>query len=336
MEGIPMKQNNASFSASIIAWCRAYHAVNDDPKIFDDFLAGQLLTEEQRTYYDKAIYRSIKVLHSMGSRKIVPSIIRFLLPRHIKRMFEAMAPKDSNPISSPALAVDFYMHATGALALAVSRARYTEENLAEAVEEGVKQYVILGAGMDTFAFRRPELMERIQVYEVDHPATQVFKRQRLAELGWEIPKQLHFAPVDFTRQRLDEALKDSSYDPKALSFFSWLGVTYYLPRKTVFDTLRTVASIAPKGSTIIFDYLDNDAYNHAKVAPRGQWLLFSLAGAKTKSGFDPSTLSEDLAAVGLRLKENLSPADIEKLYFKGHTGGYHAQEHAHFACAVIE
>lgn len=121
-----------------------------------------------------------------------------------------------------------------------------------------------------------------------------------------------------------------------MSFFSWLGVTYYLPRETVMNTLRTVAGIAPKGSTIIFDYLDTDAYDPAKVAPRGQWLLYSLVGSKAKSGFDPATLSHDLAPLGLRLKENLSPSDIEKLYFKGYPGNYHAQEHAHFACAVVE
>jgi len=221
--------------------------------------------------------------------------------------------------------------------LAVSRARYTEDSLMEAVRKGVKQYVILGAGMDTFAFRRPELMEKLQVFEVDHPVTQAFKRQRLTELGWDIPKQLHFVPVDFTRQRLDEELKNSSYDPKALGFFNWLGVTYYLPRETVFDTLRTIAGIAPKGSIVIFDYLNIDVFDKAKLSPRGQWFLWShVAGEKMQSGFDPSTLSKDLAALGLRLKENLSPSDIEALYFQENTGNYHAQEHAHFACAVVE
>lgn len=329
-------KNKTSFSASIIAWCRAYHAMHDDPKIFDDFLADHLLTEEERAKFAKMIARSMKVTYHIGSGKTVLSILRFLYPRHLRRTFEAMAPKDWNQVSGPASAVDCYMHTTGALALAVSRARYSEDNLAEAVRKGVGQYVILGAGMDTFAFRRPELLEKLQVFEVDHPTTQAVKRQRLAELGWEIPQELHFVPVDFTSQGLDEALKNSPYALKTLSFFSWLGVTYYLPRKTVFDTLQTVAATAAKGSTIIFDYLDPDAYDHAKVSPRGQWLLLSLVGAKAKSGFDPSTLSHDLAAIGLRLKENLSPSDIEERYFQGHPGNYHAQEHAHFACAIVE
>ena len=332
-----MKKNKTSYSASIITYCRAYHAAHDDPKIFDDFLAGHFLTEEQRTNFDGMIYKSNKALCYIGSQKVVPSIIKFFLPRRVKRTFEAIAPKDLKLISSPTSAVDWYMHAHGAPALAVSRARYTEDSLVEAVGKGVKQYVILGAGLDTFAFRCPELMEKLRVFEVDHPATQAFKRQRLTELGWEIPEQLYFVPVDFTRQRLDESIKNSSYDPKALGFFNWLGVTYYLPCETVLDTLLTVAGIAPKGSTIIFDYLDTDVFDPAKVAPRGQWFLWShKAGEKMKSGFDPSTLSHDLSALGLRLKENLSPSDIEALYFRGHPGNYHAQEHVHFACAVVE
>lgn len=331
-----MKMNKASFSALIIAHCRAYHAVHDDQKIFDDFLAGRLLTEEERAYFDGTLYRSVKVLKYLSSGKVVPSILKLFLPRRAKQSFKAIAPEELNKVSDLKSGVDCYMHATGGPALTVSRSRYTEDSLVKAVGAGVKQYVILGAGLDTFVFRHPELMETLRVFEVDQPATQDFKRQRLTELGWEIPQHLYFVPADFTRQNIDKELKDSSYDPKALSFFNWLGVTYYLPRETVLDTLRTVAGIAPKGSTVIFDYLDTDVYDPAKVAPRGQWLLFSLVGAKGKCAFDPSMLSRDLAAIGLRLKENISPADIEKLYFRGHPGNYHAQEHAHFACAVVE
>ncbi|MEN6325070.1 MAG: class I SAM-dependent methyltransferase, partial [Syntrophomonas sp.] len=307
-----MKVNKASFPALIIAHCRAYHAMHDDPKIFDDFLANRLLTEEERTYFDGTLYKPMKVLKYLNSGKTVPSIIQLFLPRRTKQAFKAIAPEDLNKISDLTSGVDCYMHATGGPALTISRSRYTEDSLIKAANEGVKQYVILGAGLDTFAFRYPELMEKLRVFEVDQPVTQDHKRQRVTELGWEIPKQLYFIPVDFTRQSLDKELKNSPYNPKALSFFSWLGVTYYLPREAVFNTLRSVASIAPKGSTIIFDYLDADAYDPSKVAPRGQWMLYSLVGSKAKSGFDPVTLSRDLAPLGLSLKENLSPSEIEK------------------------
>ena len=222
--------------------------------------------------------------------------------------------------------------------LFLSRARYTEDSLEAAIKQGVRQYVILGAGMDTFAFRRKELMEQLQVFEVDHPATQEFKRNRLAELGWDLPVQLHFIPVDFNKESLAEALKHSAYDPQALTFFSWLGVTMYLTRDAVFATLRTITDISPTGSSVIFDYFDNDAFIPEKAAPRVQGMMRSVQklGEPMITGFDPSTLAADLYLVGLRLQEQLSPADIQERYFKGCTDGYYAYEHAHFACAVVE
>ena len=97
----------------------------------------------------------------------------------------------------------------------------------------MRQYVILGAGMDTFAFRRRDMLERLDVFEIDHPATQAFKRNRIAGLGWEIPAQLHLVSLDFTKEKLDDILKCPPYDLCAITFFSWLGVTYYLSRDSV-------------------------------------------------------------------------------------------------------
>jgi len=95
----------------------------------------------------------------------------------------------------------------------LSRARYAEDNLEDSVEQGVRQYVILGAGMDTFAFRRLDMNGQLQIFEVDHPATQSFKRNRIAELNWTIPSNLHFVPVNFTSDSLSSALKVKSYYP---------------------------------------------------------------------------------------------------------------------------
>lgn len=333
-----MKKNKASFTASLMAYFRAYHAAHDDPKIFDDYLASHLLTEEERTTLDRNLHRAVKIFHYLGSQKAVASVIKFFLPRHVGRTMEAFAPGNFTVTKSQAAALNWYTQAIGGPTLSLSRARYMEDKLEEAVKQGVKQYVILGAGMDTFAFRRPELVEQLQVFEVDHPDTQALKCQRLAELGWEIPKQLHFIPVDFTREKLDEALKHSPYDPQEPGFFSWMGVTYYLTPSEVFNTLRTVADISPKGSTVIFDYMDTDAFNNSKVAPRVQMMIWSAGsvGEKMKTGFDPSTLFKGLAALGLHLKENLSPSEIEERYFRERTDNYHAVEHAHFAFAMVE
>src|SRR5262249_36495076 len=142
------------------------------------------------------------------------------------------------------------------------------DRLQEAVNQGIQQYVILGAGFDTFAFRRPDLLAHLDVFEVDHPVTQSMKRQRIT--GWDIPPQLHFIPVDFNQGSFRAALLQSAYDPHKRPFFSWLGVTYYLPREAIFSTLEAVRRLAPQGSTLVFDYMDNDAFDPAKAARRIQ------------------------------------------------------------------
>ena len=290
------------------AYERCYHAVNDLPKIFDDFLAFDLLSEQERAFFD------------MQFSKIV----------------ESYFPAASLPDQAKAL--EFFIQTMSSTPDIISRARFTEDNLETAVKQGVRQYVILGAGLDTFAFRRPDLLRELQVFEVDHPATQASKRQRIAGLGWEKPLNLHFVPVDFTKENLATALKRSTYDPKVLTFFSWLGVTYYLSRDVVVDTLRTIADIATKGSTIVFDYFDTDVFVPEKVATRMQgWKQFTQrVGEPIITGFDPSTLAADLAGLGWRLHENLGPPEIEFRYFQGRTDNYHATEHTHLARTVVE
>ncbi len=129
--------------------------------------------------------------------------------------------------------------------------------------------------MDTFAFRQPEIMEELEVFEVDHPATQKFKLHRIAELGWKHPTKLHFIPIDFTKESLITALtSSSSYDPKVKTFFNWLGVTYFLTQDEVFTTFRSIKEIVPENSTIVFDYLDADAFIPEKSSPQIQKTLF--------------------------------------------------------------
>lgn len=302
-----MKENQASFSAMMTAYIRAYHSMHATSKIFNDFLAYRLIPPEVRALIEQGLKRNE---HFIGS--------------------ESTASSSNQPVNFAS-----FMKTTNVL----SRARYTEDALEKAVTQGVKQYVILGAGMDTFAFRRPELMDCLKVFEVDHPATQNFKLLRLAELGWEHPAELHFIPIDFTKENLATALtRSSAYDPNAKSFFSWLGVTMYLTREEVFSTLRSITDIAPEGSIVIFDYLDRDAFIPEKSSSIMQTKkeIFQKIGEKMITGFDPSTLARDIASLGLHLHENLSPQDLEKRYYQGRKDGYHASEHAHIACAIIE
>lgn len=297
--------------ALLAAYIRAYHTLHDSPKIFDDPLADCMLTEEQRALFKHGLAGAGQSYDPERTASCID-----------KTAAEALVVRELAP--GPAMTL--------------GRARYAEDILEEAVGLGVKQYVILGAGFDTFAFRHPEILERLQVFEVDHPATQAFKRRRLAELGWKKPAQLHFIPVDFEQESLTEGLTRSSYDSQALSFFSWLGVTYYLTRDTVFSTLRTIAGLSPAGSGVVFDYLDTDAFVPERTAKRVQVMLeaFRKQSMPLITGFDPSTLAVDLARLGLCLRENLTPADIHERYFQGRTDGYYACEHHHYALTEVK
>jgi methyltransferase (TIGR00027 family) len=290
----------------VTAYMRAYHSMHSTNKIFDDFLAYSLIPDEKRVLIEQ----------------------HYALDNQLNKSDGGESGYDLTNILPPLTKTNFI----------ICRARYAEDTLEKAVSQGIKQYVILGAGLDTFAFRRLDLMEKIDVFEVDHPATQGFKLNRIAELGWDHPAKLHFVPVDFTKESLENVLsRSSSYDPTAKTFFSWLGVTRYLTRDDVFATFRSITKISPSGSTIIFNYTDLDAFNPEKF-PQMQrsHAFFSKIGEPVKTGFDPSTLAEDLSYLGLRLEENLNHDDIERLYFQGNTDEYHINKHGHIAWAVVE
>ncbi|HLY26600.1 MAG TPA: class I SAM-dependent methyltransferase [Aggregatilineales bacterium] len=302
-----MQQTQAGITALVTAYARAYHATHDSPKIFDDFLADQLYTPEEHSSFDHNLAEMVGTLES-----IAPDVVA------------------SKPDPATALAaVIQFIHGP----VTLSRSRYTEDCLVDAIAQGVRQYVILGAGFDTFAFRQSDLLEKLEVFEVDHPVTQAMKRQRIGMAGWEIPTKLHFVPVDFNSEKVADALLRSSFDPRAQSFFSWLGVTYYLAREVVFDTLKAIADITAQGSTVVFDYMDTDAFIPEKAAKRIQLMQAGArrVGEPMQTGFDPAVLADDLRHAGLTLEENLSPMAIEERYFRDRTDRYHAYEHVHFA-----
>jgi methyltransferase (TIGR00027 family) len=304
-----MKENQASFTALMVAYMRAYHSMHETPKIFDDFLAYDLIPEEKR------------------------SLIEQYLTPWDKQVND---PEGKESCFNQKMISEFLIQGINNVA---SHARYSDDNLEKAIKQGVKQYVILGARMDTFAFRRPEMLEKLEVFEVDHPATQEFKLHRLVELGWKHPAKLHFIPIGFTKESLVTALTNSSsYDPEVKSFFSWLGVINFLSRDDAFATLRSITEIAPAGSMIIFDYLDTDAFVPEKMSPHIRELKEFLQKIDEPiiASFNPSTFGEELANLGFRLHENLSPQDIKECYMKGYMDGYHVQENGHFACAVVE
>jgi methyltransferase (TIGR00027 family) len=135
-----------------------------------------------------------------------------------------------------------------------ARSRIAEDALSRAVERGIRQIVILGAGLDTFALRNPHAARQIRIYEVDHPATQAWKRQRLAEVQIALPPWLILVPVDFERDDLGENLVAAGFQQNSSAFFTWLGVVPYLTEDAVGRTLDYMASI--QNSEVVFDYME--------------------------------------------------------------------------------
>jgi methyltransferase (TIGR00027 family) len=202
-------------------------------------------------------------------------------------------------------------------AFMAARSRYAEDELAAGVRRGVRQYVILGAGLDTFAYRNPHPGDVLRVFEVDHPTTQTWKRTRLEEIGIPLPRDVTFVPVDFETQTLAVRLRGAGHDPGKCTFFSWLGVTEYLTTEAVMGTLRFISS-APPGSGVVFDYMISPSLLNPAQRSRFDALLrrVASAGEPWQTFFDPSLLMRDLRAMGFVYVEDKGPEEINAMYFK--------------------
>jgi len=202
-------------------------------------------------------------------------------------------------------------------AFLVARSRLAEEALVAAMASGVRQYVVLGAGLDTFAFRSPYSAARLRVFEVDHPATQAWKRDQLSAAGIPLPESLTFVPLDFETQTLATALREAGLECAQPAFFSWLGVTMYLTPDAVMATLRYVASTLPEHSGIVFDYVVPLASLGVvpRLAARALLLRVAAAGEPWQAFFDPGVLAAELHALGFTHTEDLGPEEINARFF---------------------
>jgi methyltransferase (TIGR00027 family) len=196
-----------------------------------------------------------------------------------------------------------------------ARSRIAEEALTEAVNAGATQLVVLGAGLDTLAYRTP-LAGRLRIFEVDYPATQTRKREMLAAAAIAVPETLTYVGVDFERQTLAEALEAAGFAVAERSFFSWLGVVPYLTEQAVFSTLRYIAHLKG-GADVVFDYV-NPA---ASVPPAGRAVHQALAaqvaaaGETMQSYFDTAALCARMRAAGFRYVDDIAPDRIAARFF---------------------
>jgi methyltransferase (TIGR00027 family) len=202
-------------------------------------------------------------------------------------------------------------------AFLVARSRLAEEALTEAVGRGVRQYVLLGAGLDTFAYRNPHAAQGLRVFEVDHPATQEWKRQLVSHARLKSQGSLVYVPVNFERELLAERLLANGFRRDEPAFFSWLGVTMYLTRDAIEATLSFVAQPMVGRSGIIFDYL---------TVPR-RWDLLrrwgmkvlmrrvAAAGEPWRTFFEPASLQADLRRLGFATVRDYGCDEINARYF---------------------
>ncbi|MGD0860976.1 MAG: class I SAM-dependent methyltransferase [Terracidiphilus sp.] len=205
-------------------------------------------------------------------------------------------------------------------AFMAARSRYAEDRLAEAVANGVGQYVVLGAGLDTFAYRNP--FPALQVFEVDFPATQQGKRAMLADAQIALPAGLTFVPLDFEHKTLAAGLAEAGFDAGSAAFFGWLGVVPYLTLDAFRATLGTIVRL-PATSAVSFDY----AVAPKTLSPLGRKAFDALAGRVAAAGepfqlfFTPEQMESELRRAGFRRIEQVDSERLNELYFKGRADG---------------
>ena len=197
--------------------------------------------------------------------------------------------------------------------------------LAAAVARGVRHYVIIGAGMDSFALRRPTFADDVAVFEVDHPASQALKLERLDKCGVRPPERVHYVAADLVVEGLDAALARCPFDPTEGAFFSWLGVTAYLSREPNLTTLRLIVSRSAPGSELVFSYIDQRDFDGPQYDERrNARAVVAAVGEPWVSGFSPSQLDDDLRSAGLTLIEDLGHEELRERYCEGREDGLSA------------
>ena len=224
-------------------------------------------------------------------------------------------------------------------AFVVIRSRYAEDCLAQAIGSGCRQYVILGAGLDSWALRHAE--PGVTVFELDHPATQQWKAARIqARLG-AAPAHLVLIPIDFERETIADALAAATlgrpYDRAAPALVSWLGTICYLSRAAIANTFASLAAVCAPGSRVVFDYFQPKA----TMAPADLQLFETLDAGGVRRGepmqtlLDAGEMAEVLVTAGWRVVEDLSASDIRRCYLAGRTDGLDIPGFARLCCAEI-
>jgi methyltransferase (TIGR00027 family) len=198
----------------------------------------------------------------------------------------------------------------------VGRSRYAEDLLQKAIQQGTQQYVLVGAGLDSFTLRQAQRYPNLKIFEVDHPDTQAAKQLKLKEFG-DIPANVEFVSIDFEKESIADALARSSFQQDGKAFFSWLGTTHYLEPQTTLHTLSSIAQIASEGSEVVLDYSID--YRELNGVERFGSLFVSqftrFLKEPLKGQFRPKDLHQAVNEIGYQVIEDLSGDGLSKRYF---------------------
>lgn len=290
------------------AFGRAYHFLNDTPKIYEDSVAIDLITDKEFREISDNLIKAVHLLNPDIASKYERQ------PAELIKWFTQVQ-------LSPTT---------------LSRSAYCDNVLLHELTLGVEQYVILGAGLDTFGLRHPELNKHLQIFEIDHPATQQFKQTRIENAKYTVPDNLHFVSMDFTKRFDTQSLLDCGFLTGKKTFFSLLGVSYYLTKDELAEMLKELYSIVPPGSSIVMDYGDNEMFKINGLYNRVQSMvqIAAINGEPMKSCFAYKEIEQFLECCGLLIYEHLSPSLIHEQYFKNRLDYLSAFETIHFLHAV--
>jgi methyltransferase (TIGR00027 family) len=302
-----MSQNKPSITSLISAFARAYHVEHDEPLIINDFLATKLITSQECADIGASMIQGIDFFHSDADRQFGgdrDQILKWIVQVQL------------SPIT-------------------LARSAYSEQVMLQEAALGVKQVVILGAGMDTYALRHPELEYTLDIVEVDLPLAQQLKKERLQQAELLIPSNLHFVPMDFTREIINTDFT-STVLRNVKTLFTLLGVSYYLSKEDFFSLIHQAFATLPAGSSIVFDYADEHLYEEKGKFNRVENMvkMAAMGGEPMKSCFTYVELEQLLQQAGLLIYEHLSPEDIQERYFSQRTDDLSAYETIHFIHAV--
>ncbi len=291
-----------SITAKLCSFARAYHSNFEKDKIFDDYLAYDLMGKEQYDEIGQLIENDFELSaidsrYSFDGTRVYPLVKRYITP------------------------------------IPISRIAFAETELKRFVQENGKcQYVICGAGMDTFAFRNEN--PNIRIFELDHPDTQRYKLERIRQLEWNIPQNAAYVPVDFAKDDMTEALKTAGLKQNVPTFFSILGVTYYLTFSVFEETLAKISRVSARGSRLAFDFPDETTFKkHQSLRAYELAQITDKLGEPMQHGFTIEEIRQAASQHGFWVMRHETPDSIQKKYFENRADGQSAFENIHFVLA---